>query len=212
MNFETRLRLAAIALTGVLVGAMAALTVLPHARTAILGAFSHGFHRPTTTGVAHVGGAFTLTTETGARVTDKDFRGRFMLVVFGYVADPDMTPAALQAVTETLRQLGASASEFQPMFITLDPERDTPQKLAKFAARYGPRFMALTGSRTEIDRVAAAYFVNPTRKIATGRPGGYEIDYAAYIYVMDRRGRYVTHFTFATPVAHLLARLRELVR
>jgi len=212
MHFEPRTRLAVVALIGVIVGGAAAMTILPHARTAILDGLGHDGHRPATTGVAQVGGPFTLTTQTGARVTDKDFRGRFLLVVFGYAADPDATPASLQAVTDTLRQLGESAGKFQPLFISLDPERDAPQKLAKFITRYDPRFIALTGARAEIERVAAAYFVHPTRKAATNRPGGYEIDYAALIYVMDRRGRYVTHFTFATPVADMLTRLRAIVR
>lgn len=212
MEIDTRMRLAAVALISTVVGALLALAILPDARTAIRGIWHRDDTNARLTGIAHVGGPFALTTHTGAGVTNEDFRGRFMLIVFGYVAAPEVTPASLQAITDALARLGPTARKFQPLFITLDPERDSPPKLAKFIARFDPRFLALTGTRAEIDRVATAYFVHPSRRASASAAGGYVIDYTALIYVMDPRGRYAAHFSFTTPVADIVERLRALSR
>jgi protein SCO1/2 len=207
-----RLRhLAVVALAGAALGAATALALLPLAHIGVFGRAGLIDRAQHISGTARVGGPFNLIDQTGARVTDKDLRGRFMLVLFGYTRSREVTPASLQVVTDALNRLGKNASKFQPVFISLDPEHDTPRRLAAMITRSHPRFMALTGERPEIDKLARAYFVHPSREPRNDRAGKGRITYAAYIFVMDRTGAYVTHFSFATPVAEIVERLRKLV-
>ena len=104
-------------------------------------------------------GTFTLTDHTGRTVTDQDFRGSYLLIFFGYTHCPDICPTALTVVANVINLLGERAQQVQPVFITLDPERDTPQALANFVSYFHPRLIGLTGSLDQIDAVAKTYFV-----------------------------------------------------
>src|SRR5262245_63103382 len=103
-----------------------------------------------TTGKALVGGPIKLTDQHGRTVSDADFRGKYMLVVFGYTFCPDVCPAELQVITAALDALGPLADRIQPVFITIDPERDTVAQLALYAGNFHPRLVILTGSRAPI--------------------------------------------------------------
>jgi cytochrome oxidase Cu insertion factor (SCO1/SenC/PrrC family) len=157
---------------------------------------------PVTTGEALVGGPFSLTTHTGERVSNETFRGKFMLLVFGFTYCPDVCPTELQVVSAALDQMGAKAADIQPLFVTIDPERDTPAALAPYVGNFHPRLVGLTGTAEEIRSIAAAYRVYYAR--AKGGSGDdYLMDHSSIIYLMDRDGRFLKHFSYTTDAAAL---------
>jgi cytochrome oxidase Cu insertion factor (SCO1/SenC/PrrC family) len=136
-----------------------------------------------------IGGPFTLTDHTGRTRSDSEFRGRLMIVYFGYTFCPDVCPTDLQAITIALNALGPRAAEVQPIFITIDPERDT-KVLAEYISAFHPSLIGLTGSPAEIRRVANAYKAFYT-KVSDERTGEYSIDHSGVIYLMGRNGEYL---------------------
>ena len=156
-------------------------------------------------GAALVGGPFELTDQHGNRVSDRDFRGRFMLVYFGYSFCPDVCPTDLAAMGAALDRLGAESEAVQPIFITIDPERDTVQRLADYAPLFHPRLIALTGTPEEIRRAASAYRVY-FEKAGEGRD--YLMNHSGIIYLMDRDGSFITHFPQGTPAEDIADKIR----
>jgi cytochrome oxidase Cu insertion factor (SCO1/SenC/PrrC family) len=136
-----------------------------------------------------VGGPFTLTDQRGHKRSDAEFRGRLMIVYFGYTFCPDVCPADLMAITQALDALGPVANEIQPIFITVDPERDT-KLLAEYVSAFHKSLIGLTGSPEEIRKVANAYKAFYA-KLPGGRAGEYAIDHTGVIYLMGRNGEYL---------------------
>jgi cytochrome oxidase Cu insertion factor (SCO1/SenC/PrrC family) len=136
-----------------------------------------------------VGGPFTLTDQNGRPRSDTDFRGKLMIVYFGYTHCPDVCPSDLMAITQALDALGPAAEGVQPVFITIDPERDT-KGLAEYVSAFHPSLIGLTGSAEEIRRVANAYKAFYV-KVTDERSGDYSIDHAGVIYLMGRNGEYL---------------------
>jgi len=164
-----------------------------------------------TSGKALIGGPFTLIDQTGKTVTDKDFRGRYMLVFFGFTHCPDVCPAELQVMADALGQLGPKAAEIVPVFITLDPERDTPEAVGAYLKNFGPNFVGLTGSPEAIASAAKAYRVSFSKfeyKDDNGQ-SGYSIDHSTLLYLMDKNGEYIAHFNYGTPAAKMTETLRR---
>jgi protein SCO1 len=151
-------------------------------------------------GEALVGGPFTLTDQHGAQVTDQDFAGRYMLIYFGYTFCPDFCPLSLANMTRALDLLPPNqAEQVVPMFITVDPERDTVEQLAAYAPLFHPRLVMLTGSREAIKAAAQAYRVY-FAKAGNDDSDDYLMDHSTFIYLMGPDGRYVRHFAHnATP-------------
>jgi|SRR5271165_3732144 len=140
-------------------------------------------------GRGSIGGPFTLTDHMGRVRSDSEFRGRLMIVYFGYTFCPDVCPADLQAITQALNALGPLAGEVQPIFITIDPERDT-KVLADYVAAFHPSLIGLTGSPADIRKVANSYKAFYA-KVSDERTGDYSIDHAGVIYLMGRSGEYL---------------------
>ena len=141
-------------------------------------------------GHAPVGGPFELTDQTGHRRTDADFRGKLVVLYFGYTYCPDVCPTELQSISLALDKLGTVAEQVQPLFITVDPERDTPARLADFVSSFHPRLIGLTGSLADIRKTAIAYrtfFV----KNSASTPGDYSVDHTGFIYLVGKDGRYL---------------------
>ena len=136
-----------------------------------------------------VGGPFTLTDQTGRKRSDSEFRGKLMIVYFGYTFCPDVCPADLMAITQALDALGVEAEGIQPVFITVDPERDT-RVLADYVAAFHRSLVGLTGSPEEIRKIANAYKAYYA-KVPGEREGEYSIDHAGVIYLMGRNGEYL---------------------
>ena len=135
-----------------------------------------------------VGGPFSLIDQTGKHVTDKDFLGKYMLVFFGFTNCPDICPAGLQIMSAALEKLGHRADDVVPIFITLDPERDTPQKLAAYVKNFSPRLVALTGSPSDIAATAKAYRVFYQKVPDENDPTHYSIDHSSIFYLMGKDG------------------------
>lgn len=199
-------RVILIVLAGLVIGAAAALTIFPEARQALFSASG-----PQTTGKALVGGPFTLTDETGKKVTDKDFRGRYTLVFFGFTSCPDICPASLQLISAVLGNLGAKADRITPIFISVDPERDTPEKLGQYVKSFDPRIVGLTGTPEEIAAVAKAYKVYYKKVPNPDSPANYGMDHTSILYVMGPDGSYLTHFTPTTSVDDMTAKLEKIL-
>jgi protein SCO1/2 len=142
-------------------------------------------------GRAPVGGPFELTDQTGHRRTDADFHGKLVVLYFGYTYCPDVCPTELQSISLALDKLGAAADAVQPVFITVDPERDTPARLAEFVASFHPRLIGLTGSLAEIRKTAIAYRTFFARNGATTTPDDYSVDHSGFIYLLGKDGRYL---------------------
>ena len=140
-------------------------------------------------GRGSVGGPFTLTDQTGRQRSDTEFRGKLMIVYFGYTYCPDVCPTDLMAITQALDALGPAAEGVQPVFITVDPERDT-KVLADYVSAFHHSFVGLTGSPEEIRTVANSYKAFYV-KVPDERGGGYSIDHAGVIYLMGRSGEYL---------------------
>ncbi len=167
--------------------------------------------RVSESGTPSIGGSFALIDQAGKQRQDTDFRGKYMLVYFGYSYCPDICPAALSAITESLNQLGTKAEQVQPIFITLDPERDNVAQLATYTQNFHPRLVALTGSADQIKQATTAYRVYATKAASDGTTTEYLLDHSSIIYLMDRQGRFVAHFNHATPPAEISAKLRQLI-
>jgi protein SCO1/2 len=151
-------------------------------------------------GEALVGGPFTLTDQRGVEVTEQDFAGRHMLIYFGYTYCPDFCPMSLANMTQALDLLPPDqAEQVVPIFITVDPERDTVEQLAEYAPLFHPRLVALTGSPEATKAAAQAYRVY-FAKAGDDDSDAYLMDHSTFIYLMGPDGKYVRHFAHnATP-------------
>jgi protein SCO1 len=141
---------------------------------------------------AQIGGPFTLVDQNGKARSDADFRGSLMLVYFGYTNCPDVCPLALNNMSGALDSLGEKANGVVPIFITVDPERDTADKLKQYAAQFTPRLVALTGDVKDIKAAANAYHVYFAKH--QEKDGSYSMDHSSIIFLMDRDGHFLTHF------------------
>ena len=153
-----------------------------------------------------VGGPFAVTDQAGHARTDKEFRGSLMLVYFGFTYCPDVCPTDLQAIALALDKLGPDGDQVQPIFITVDPERDTAAHLAEYVPLFHPRLIGLTGSDDAIRKVADAYKVYYTR--VPLKDGDYTVDHTAYIYLMDRDGNYLGFFPPGTSADRMVEIIR----
>lgn len=153
-----------------------------------------------------VGGPFELVDHTGRTRTERDFRGKLLLVYFGFSSCPDICPTDLQAIGLALDRLGGDADGIQPLFVTVDPERDTPEHLADYVPLFHPRLVGLTGSAEAIRKAADAYKVYYA-KVPLGE-GDYTVDHTAFIYLMDRDGSYLGFFPPGTSAERMVEIIR----
>ena len=158
-----------------------------------------------------VGGPFALVDHHGKRRTDAEFRGRLMLVYFGYTFCPDVCPTDLLQIGQALQKLGQQAKEVQPLFITLDPTRDTSKHLAAYVPNFHSSILGLTGAPAAIDAVANAYKVY-YKKVPGSSAAAYTVDHTAFIYLMDRQGQYLGFFPPGTSADRMLEIIRPHLR
>jgi protein SCO1 len=156
-----------------------------------------------------IGGPFKLIDQNGNTVTNTDLEGKWLLVYFGYTHCPDACPTALNNIALTLSDLGAEKKDVRPVFITIDPERDTSQALKEYVAAFGAPILALTGNAAAIAQAANEYRVYYAKHPETG--GDYSMDHTSIIYVMDPKGRFTASFTGDDPPEQMAARLKKLL-
>ena len=165
-------------------------------------------------GQAEIGGPFTLVDQHGEQRRRSDFEGQYRLIYFGYTYCPDVCPTALWSMSQALDQLAetdpAVAEQVTPIFITVDPERDTVEHMAGYAESFHPRLVALTGTPEQIAETAKAYRVF-YRKVEDDASNDYLMDHSSFIFLMDPEGRYLTHATDRDTPDELTALIRETV-
>jgi protein SCO1 len=158
-----------------------------------------------------IDGHFTLMTPDGSTVTDQSFRGKWLVIYFGYTFCPDLCPTALSDISVALQQLGPMADKVQPLFITVDPERDSPQVVADYVGSFDRRLIGLRGTPEQTAAVAAAYRVYyAPRKL--GFNGDYVVDHSSFIYVINPRGQFVKLLTGDFPGHPMADELRQLIQ
>lgn len=177
-------------------------------------------------GEAAIGGDFTLTDQNGNAVRDADFRGRYMLVFFGFTHCPDICPTTLGTFTNVLEKLGDRKKEFAPILITVDPARDTPERLKSYLASFDPLITGLTGTDEQIQATAKAYKayyskVDPAAASEHSEHAGhaahaghgdaenYMVNHSSFVYLMGKDGAYITHFAYDAPEETILKTLEQ---
>jgi len=163
-------------------------------------------------GAPTIGGPFTLVDQAGRTVTDKDFRGQYLMIYFGYTYCPDVCPTSLTNMSDALDLLGEKGAEVTPMLITIDPARDTSEHLREYATYFHPRLHALTGSPEQIAAVAKAYRVYYSKvKQEDETEDDYLMDHSSVTYVMGPDGEFRLHFSHGTDAETIASRLRDLL-
>ncbi|HEX6110963.1 MAG TPA: SCO family protein [Geminicoccaceae bacterium] len=167
---------------------------------------------PTGTTAVSIGGPFQLIDQHGQPRTDEDFRGDYLMIYFGFTSCPDTCPTALLKISQALEdfaaQAPARAGRVTPLFISVDPERDTPATLLSYARHFHPSFVALTGPRQELDRLSRRYGVF-FAKVPNGEPGSYLMDHTSFVYLIGPDGRYLEHFESDVTATDLVDALRR---
>ena len=154
-----------------------------------------------------IGGSFSLIDHDGEEVSDETYLGHFVLIFFGFTHCRVVCPRALAKLSAALDSLGPLAERIRPIYITVDPERDTPGAMRGFLRSY-PRFTGLTGSREQIDHAKQAFRVFAQRTADPTDNNGYAVPHTAITYLMDTQGRFVAHFTDALSAEEIATRLR----
>ena len=158
-----------------------------------------------------LGGPFALIDQNGTLRTEKDYRGKYMLVFFGYTYCPDVCPTTLAVMSAALDKMGSRADRIVPLFVTVDPKRDTSQKLKSYLASFGPRFVGLTGQAKDIAAAAKEYRVYYKERPAENG-GDYTVDHSGVVYLMGPNGAFIANYSLDTSsdamAQDLLKRLR----
>jgi cytochrome oxidase Cu insertion factor (SCO1/SenC/PrrC family) len=154
-------------------------------------------------GEALVGGPFAMVRHDGVAVTDKDFLGKPMLLFFGFTFCPDVCPTELQVMAEALKQLGPKATDIQPILVSIDPARDTPDVMKAYVANFGDQFIGLTGSDAQVAAMASAYRVYFQKVENKQSPADYQMDHSSILYLMGPDGKFLKHFTYSTDASAL---------
>jgi protein SCO1/2 len=179
------------------------------------GVFLGMMHRDTPRGAAGtllasaIGGPFRLVDQDGKTVTDADLKGKWSLIYFGYTHCPDACPTALNDIAIALDELGPKRAAVRPVFITVDPERDTPEVLKAYVTAFDTPILALTGTPEEVAQAAKGYRVYYAKHPEAG--GDYSMDHSSVIYVMDPEGRFTASFTHQSSPEEIAERLKKLL-
>ncbi len=157
-----------------------------------------------------IGGPFTLVDQNGKTVTAADFRGRFMLVYFGYTYCPDVCPTTLTTMADALDLLDGDGENVVPVFITVDPERDTPEHLKMYVNYFHPRLVGLTGTSDMVAAAAKAYRVYYAKAHQEGAAeDDYLVDHLSFVFLMGPDGAFRAHFENGTGAEAMAERIRE---
>ena len=148
----------------------------------------------------------------GQAISDQDFRGSFQLIAFGYTFCPDICPTTLAEMSLIMEKLGSRAEQLQPLFVTVDPERDTPEVLSRYTAYFHPRIIGLTGSPELVRRVADHFKVRYEKHWEPGaEKDKYSVDHSAGMYLLGPDGSFLGKFAYATPPQEVADRIRALM-
>lgn len=189
MNRSRLIRLLIAGLVGLLLAAVVAWWSIQQDRRAA-GPAGASTEAGTVLGGVSIGGPFSLVDHTGKPVTDKDYAGKYKLVFFGFTFCPDICPTELQVLAQAMDALGDDAARVQPLFISIDPQRDTPAQLAEYVAMFHPSITGLTGTPEQVAAVAKAYRVYYA-KAPGGNGDDYLMDHSTFTYLMGPDGQFL---------------------
>jgi protein SCO1/2 len=162
------------------------------------------------TGTAAIGGPFMLVDHFNKTVSDADFRGRNMLVFFGYTYCPDVCPTTLTDISDALEILGSDANDIAPIFITIDPERDKPKDLKEYVKHFHPKIIGMSGSAEQVKAAARVYRVFYQKSQEKGAdPDDYLMDHSSIAYLMGKDGKYLVHFSYGTSAKDMAAKIKS---
>jgi protein SCO1 len=157
----------------------------------------------------NIGGPFALVDDTGAQVTDAALKGRPTVMYFGYTFCPEVCPTTLTELAQWIRTLGPDADKLNYVFVTVDPERDTPKVMHDYVSSFDRRIRGFTGTSDQIAKVTSQYRIY-YKRIPTS-DGGYAIDHTAILYLMDQQVRYVGFIGYQEKTDAAIAKLRKLI-
>ena len=180
-----------ILIVGLTLAAAAALATASALIVSRPGTAPIAINKTATTGTAAIGGPFSLLATNGETVTDQTFRGKWRLMFFGYTFCPDACPTALNNISIALEKLGSDADKLQPLFVTVDPQRDTREVMADYLKSFNPRILGLTGTQDQINRVVKEFRIYVASQKSATSGGDYLVSHSAYIYLMDPQGKFV---------------------
>jgi protein SCO1/2 len=182
-------------------------------------ALYHPGLRPTATpsgdtgGTVAIGGPFTLVDGKGNAFTDADLKGKYSLIFFGFTHCPDICPLTLQVMTDAIEQAGPAGERVTPVFVSVDPERDTVEAVGAYVGAFHPRFVGLTGTPEQVEAAAKAYRVffrkAPLKDSEGKETGEYTVEHTGIIFLMNPEGQYLTHFSSGTPAEDMTAYIRR---
>ena len=148
--------------------------------------------------------AFSLVNHLGERVSEEDYRGKWLLVFFGFTHCPDVCPTTLAELAAVMRQLGTNAKEVQPLFVSIDPQRDSVAEMAEYVTQFHPSIMGLTGTDEEIAAAADSFRVFYERTPDAAAPDGYTMSHTSAVYLVSPDGEFVVPYTYGTPVQDIV--------
>lgn len=167
-------------------------------------------------GAVAIGGPFTLTDGKGNTFTEANLEGSYSLIFFGFTHCPDICPLTLQVMSDAITQAGAAGERVTPVFVTVDPERDTVEMVGSYVAAFHPRFVGLTGTSEQIAAATKAYRVfarkAPLKDSEGKETGDYTVEHTGIIFLMNPEGRYVTHFSSGATAEEIAAYIRREAR
>ena len=166
---------------------------------------------PIGSGTALIGGPFTMLNQKGETVTEKNFEGHYTLYFFGYTFCPDVCPTELQVITAALKELGPEAAKITPVFVSIDPERDTPKVIGEYVANFDPRFVALTGTPEQLAAMARAFHVYYKKEADPKDAQNYGMDHPSILYLMAPNGKFAKHFPYTTDAKNLALGLKSVL-
>ena len=162
------------------------------------------------TGTASIGGAFSLVDQDAKAVTEKMYRGKYMLIFFGFTNCPDVCLIAANTMGQAMKKLSdAQRAKLNMLFVTLDPERDTPLVMKKWLNDYDARMIGLTGTKEQVDAAKAAFKVYSQIRRENPEDKNYRIDHSSYMYLMDEQGQYLAHFPHNIALDKLLEGIQK---
>jgi protein SCO1 len=159
-------------------------------------------------GATKIGGPFTLVDDTGAQVSEADLKGKSTVMYFGYTFCPEVCPTTLTDLAQWMQMIGQDADRLNYVFVTVDPERDTPKVMHDYVSAFDPRIRGLTGTSEQIAKVTKEYGVY-YKRISTS-DGGYVMDHSAVLYMMDQNVRFVGVIRYQEDTAKAVAKLKKL--
>jgi cytochrome oxidase Cu insertion factor (SCO1/SenC/PrrC family) len=163
-------------------------------------------------GTASIGGPFTMVNQKGETVTEKNYAGQYMLMFFGFTNCGDVCPAELQVMAAAFAEMGPLADRITPIFVSIDPERDTPQVMANYVKNFHPRLQGLTGSAEQIATFARAYHIYYQKVPNANDPKDYEMDHSSILYLMGPDGKFVKYFPYTTDAKLLAEDLKKVLQ